>query len=343
MSETINVGIIGLGMMGTTHLDVYAKLPGVRVLAVADLDESKRTGKARGRGNIEGQAQGGFDIAASSVRRYADGLELISDPDVHVIDVCVPTPGHLPVGLAALRSGKHVLLEKPLARTYAQARELVDAATAHAAKGGVSMVAMCMRFWPGWDWLKVAVEDGRFGRVRAASFRRVASHPGGPFYSSGEAAGGAALDLHVHDSDFVRHLFGEPTDVSSHGYTKLTGAVDHIDTTYRFATGPGAGALIKAEGCWVMAPGFGFNMQYTVNFENATASFDLARGERPLVLYLDGKATPVELPGGMGYEHEIRYFLDCVRTGRPADRVTLADAAESVRLVERELASIPAA
>ncbi|MEL7087964.1 MAG: gfo/Idh/MocA family oxidoreductase, partial [Planctomycetota bacterium] len=83
-----------------------------------------------------------------------------------------------------------------------------------------------------------------------------------------------------------------------------------------------------------------FSMRYTVIFERATADFDLARGAKPLHLHHDGQTTEVELDAGMGYDHELAYFLDCVRRGEKAERVPLADAAESVKLIERELASL---
>jgi predicted dehydrogenase len=345
------VGVVGLGMMGQTHLDAYAKLDGVEVLAVADLDLDKLSGQGGGGGNIEGQAQGGFDLQAPGLRKYRDAAELIADPDIDVVDLCVPTPGHLSLGLASLEAGKHTLIEKPLARTFDQASQLADAAErAWEQHRAVTMAAMCMRFWPGWDWLKEAVADQTYGPVRAATFRRVASFPGGPFYANGEASGGALLDLHIHDADFIRHGLGhgapaEQIDVRARGYSKVTGEADHVATTYRLPAGtPGVAddALITAEGGWVMAEGFGFSMRYTVNFDHATADFDLARGDRSVLLHRDGQTTEVDLPGAgqLGYDRELAYFLDCVRRGEPADRVSLRDAAESVKLIERERASM---
>jgi predicted dehydrogenase len=339
-NRTLNVGVIGLGMMGQTHLDVYATLPGVRVAAVADLDEAKRTGQTISGGNIEGQAQGGFNLAApaSDLKRYADGMDLINDPDIDIVDLCVPTPGHLPLGLASLNAAKHTLIEKPLARTYEQATQLADAADAawdrHRA---VSMCAMCMRFWPGWDWLKDTIATGTYGKVLAATFRRVAPFPGGDFYANGDASGGAALDLHVHDLDFIQHCFGPPEAVSRSGYTKITGQPDHVLTTFRYAHDHphlAENALVFAEGGWAMADGFPFTMQYTVNFEMTTATFDLSRGDHSVCVHHAGQTTQPKLPGAgaMGYEHELKYFLGRVRQGKQADRMSLREAAETLAI-----------
>jgi len=319
-------------MMGLTHLDAYAKLEGVEVVALADRDTDRLTGKAQAGGNIEGQAKGGFDYA--KCRQYTDAAELIADPDIDVVDICLPTPAHVPFGLMTLAAGKHLLSEKPLARSYADGMKLVEAAEA---SDKIAMPAMCMRFWPGWTWLKETIDEQRFGKLHALTFRRVASHPKGPFYADGKANGGAALDLHIHDSDFIQFLFGMPQSVDSVGYSSKTDEVDHISTRYTVAGVPLV--LVLAEGSWAMAPGFKFRMQYTANFENATAEYD-SSAEHALMLSTDGESKPVELEAGMGYDHEIAYFLDCVRSNRKPQRVTLRDGAEAVRLIEAEVQSV---
>ena len=326
----IRVGVVGLGMMGLTHLDAYGKLDGVEVVALADRDEDRLSGESQAGGNIEGQAEGGFDYA--SVKKYTDAAELIADPDIDVVDICLPTPAHVPFGIKVLDAGKHLLTEKPLARSYDDAMKLVQAAEA---SDKIAMCAMCMRFWPGWTWLKDVINDQRYGKLLSLSFRRVASHPQGPFYQDGDANGGAALDLHIHDADFVQFLFGLPKSVSSVGYSSKTTAVDHIATRYDV----GNDALVRAEGSWAMADGYAFRMQYTANFENATAEFD-SSAEHALTIARGGESEPVELEDGMGYDYEIAYFLECVRKNQQPETVTMQDAANAVRLIEAEVQSV---
>ncbi len=326
----IKVGVIGLGMMGCTHLDVYAKLEGVEVAAVADKNPKRLSGEEKAVGNVEGQAQGGFDFA--SVKKYEDGMELIADESIDLVDICLVTPLHLEYAKAAFAAGKHVLVEKPLARTLEDARAIV--AASETAKG-LSMPAMCMRFWPEWSWLKDAVAQNTYGKVLSAHFSRLASHPGGPFYSDGKACGGALLDLHIHDSDFVQYCFGVPDAVMSRGYSKISGEPDHVMTQYLYEDGP----MVSAEGGWSLSDGYGFTMRYVVNFEKATAMFDIG-GEPTLKLIQDGKSEAVKVRGAMGYEIEIEYMVDCIKQGKKPETVTLASAAESVRLVEAENKSI---
>lgn len=327
----LKVGIAGMGMMGWTHLDVYSKRDDVQVVAVADHNPDRLSGKARPGGNIEGQAQGGFDL--SQARPYAEVAAMIADEELDIVDICLPTPEHLKYGKMALDAGKHLLIEKPLARTYQEAKALV--AVAEEAKG-ISMPAMCMRFWPGWSWLKEVVDNKTYGNVLASSFRRVTSHPPGKFYASGEATGGAALDLHIHDTDFIQYLFGVPQGVSSGGYNYPTTHTDHIYTRYHYVDIP----LVTAEGSWALAKGYGFSMQYTINFERATALYG-QDPMHPLVLVDEqGQRNSVEISDAMGYQLEIEYFLNCVRDQRQPEVVTLAQAAEAVRIVEAEVASI---
>jgi len=326
----VRVGVIGLGMMGLTHLDVYSKRKDARVVALSDADPDRLSGKVRAAGNIEGQAQGGFDFG--SVRKYAEGKALIADRDVDLVDICLPTPLHKDFVLVALAAGKHVLVEKPLARTAADAAAMAEAA--RKAKG-FAMCALCMRFWPGWTWLKDAIAEGTYGKVRSAWFRRVATHPGGPYYSNGKASGGAILDLHIHDADFVQHCFGMPRSVFARGYAAVSGEVDHLVALYSFDGVP----LVAAEGGWAMAPGFPFTMQYAVNFERATATYDLA-SKQPLKLSAGGKEEAVPVDPGMGYEREIDYFLGCLGRGARPELATIESAAASVRIVEAEAESI---
>ncbi len=104
---------------------------------------------------------------------------------------------------------------------------------------------------------------GDSAKCLAATFRRVSQHPGGPFYLDGDRSGGAALDLHIHDADFVQYCFGMPRAVTSVGYAKITNQPDHLVTHYHYADFP----LVMAEGSWCMHDGFPFSMGFTVNFE----------------------------------------------------------------------------
>jgi predicted dehydrogenase len=328
----IKVGVVGIGTMGRTHLDAYARCASAaEVVALADIVPDRLTGAAKVTGNIPGQAAG--TLRSKSLHLYDEGMKLIADPQVELVDICLTTPLHVEYALAALKAGKHVMVEKPVARTSDDAAKLVAAARKAPT---FAMCGLCMRFWPGWTWLKAAADKNTYGPVRSAYFRRLSSAPGGPFYTSGKLAGGAILDLHIHDTDFVHYCFGLPRAVRSIGYRKTTSAIDHVVTHYDFGR---SGPMVVGEGGWAMADGFGFQMHYTVNFENATAVFNFDAGNK-LTLSEKGKSRAVPLPADMGYQHEIAYFLGCIAAGQRPTTVTLESAATALRIIEAEQKSI---
>ena len=336
----IRIGIIGLGFMGKTHYGVYERNPEAQVVAIADSDPKRAAGDLSGGwGNVETGAKSEH-LPMDRIKGTTDWRELIAMPDVEVVDVCLPTPTHVEIVTAALAAGKHVVCEKPLARTSADARRIADAA---ARARGFFMPAMCMRFWPEWEWIKRAVAEQHYGRVMAATFRRLGSYPVG-WFMNGAMSGGALLDLHIHDTDFVYHLFGMPRGVFSRGYRAASGEVDHVVTQYLYddnAGGPGAAPLVTAEGGWTMTNGFPFTMKATVVFERATADFDMARdAASTLMLYADGKAEPVPHATTDGWTGELAYFLDCVKAARRPDRVTAEDAVAGIRITEAEGRSV---
>jgi predicted dehydrogenase len=199
-----------------------------------------------------------------------------------------------------------------MARTSAQCREIVAAA---AKSGGFFMPAMVMRFWPEWAWLKNAIARQTFGKALAARFRRVCPPPGWSRagYLKGRDSGGALLDLHVHDSDFVQFCFGRPRGVYSVGTTRFSGATDYLVTSYEVA----GGMPVTAEGSWLMPEGFGFKMDED--------------GQKPRVIPRASED---------GYEMELRYIIRCIQQETPPAIVTAADGLGAVEICEAEEKSI---
>ncbi len=331
----INIGIIGLGFMGQTHIKAYRQIPQANIVAICDAVRLPEDGVLTGvAGNIASTDQIKFDM--SVVKGYRDYRELLANPDVHLVDICLPTPLHAETALAALRAGKHVLCEKPLARTAAVAQEIVQAA--RQAKG-FFMPAHCLRFWPEWAWLKTAIDDGRYGRVLAVKFTRLSEPPGWSqgTYLKGDESGGALLDLHIHDTDFVQFCFGRPQAVCSTGQSRLSGAIDHVTTIYRVASG----ASVVAEGSWLMGPGHGFKMAYLAVFERATADYDSTRGAEALKVFEQGKgAQVIRCEGPDGYVGELRHLIESIIAGQPPRVVTAEDGLSAVEICEAEERSV---
>ena len=334
MAKKLKVGVIGLGSMGSTHLDIYSQISEVEVVAVADPNKSRLDGSNKAEGNISGQAQG--SVAGLEAKQYIDGMDLIDDPDIELVDICVGTNLHFVFVEAALAKGKHVLVEKPLARTYDQAKKIVELALNSSTN---IMSAMCLRYWPAWVWLKKAIDNKEYGECLSLTCKRQTSHPPGTFYSNDDECGGALLDLHVHDTDFINYCFGMPRAVFSQGYKGPSGGIDHVATHYIYDQSQNT-PLVTAEGTWTMQEGYGFNMSYTANFEKATACY-LLDSEETLKLFRSGhQPETIELKEGMGYEFEIRSFVDDILSNKTININLLKQAAESVAIIEAEMVSI---
>lgn len=332
-SRKVNVGVVGLGFMGVTHLRAYQQSSRARIVAVCDAIRLPVNGVLPSvSGNV---TSGAGDVRFDpDVKAFRNLEELLALPEVELVDLCTPTAVHPAQAIAALRAGKHVLCEKPLARTAAQAREILRVADA---SPGFLMPAMCMRFWPGWAWLKQVVEQQPYGRVLAMRFQRLSATPAWSqsTYAAGSDSGGALFDLHIHDTDFVQFLFGRPAAVFSSGVIRAGGTVDHVFTQYLYPNGP----AIEAEGSWLLMQGF--NMAYTLHCERATVDYDLARGADALRVTEAGQpARVVQSEGTDGYRAEIEYMLDCVLNGRPPGIVTARDGVSALEICEAEEQSV---
>jgi predicted dehydrogenase len=331
-TASVNVAVVGLGYMGVTHLRAYQKIRNARIVAVCDAIRLPENGVLRGvAGNIKSN-DGDLNLGPK-LKTYRELDALLADPGVDVVDICTPTPMHPAQVIAALKAGRHVLCEKPLARASADVKKIL--AVAAKAKGFL-MPAMCMRFWTGWGDLKAVVQGGKYGRVLAAAFRRVSQMPAWSATNAyaGAAMGGALYDLHIHDVDFINYIFGKPKSVSAGGVISKNGSIDHVVARYDYPGGP----LVSAEGSWLHQGGF--SMGFVINFERATIEYDFAKGGVWLLSEAGKKPREVPWRGPDGYDGEIRYFIDCVARDVRPETVTARDVLVTMQICEAEEKSV---
>ena len=192
----LRAGVVGLGWAGQQHMDAYATLPGVELVAIAGMEDEPRAALGKKYG---------------LTRLYRDWKDLVADGDLDVVSVAVPTFLHAPVAVGALEAGMHVLSEKPIARNAIEAQSMVDAA--HAA-GRVLEVAFNHRRRGDIEALKAVIVEGQIGRpyyARAIWLRRSGIPALGSWFTNREMSGGGPLiDIGVHVLDYTLHLFGEP-------------------------------------------------------------------------------------------------------------------------------------
>ncbi len=339
--KPVGIGIIGLGFMGATHIRAYASAAKAgfecRLVAVADRNDERLRGRVSAAGNL-GSGTGGEEVPlfdAKDVQAFREPQELLKLDGIDLVSICTPTDSHVELAIAALRAGKHVLVEKPVALGASDIRRL--AKVVHET-GRLCMPAMCMRFWPGWDWLRERVRDGVFGRVLSATFQRLGSPPNwsSDFYNDTARSGGAMTDLHIHDADFILWCFGRPLEVVG------TGSLAHVTTLYRFNTTSGPKHVV-AEGGQDHSAGFGFKMRFVVVFEQATVDWDLMRTPH-LLLSRNGASEPVQdlCLEGAGYEGQAMHIVDAVRRDRSNHdlRATIDQAVDVAELLDAERRSI---
>jgi predicted dehydrogenase len=316
--------------MGSTHLKAWKKIPGAQLVAVASNVEKQLTGDLSDiQGNIGGP---GEKLDFSAVRKYRDPLEAARDPEVEAVDICLPTHQHAEAAMAALRAGKHVLVEKPMALDGASADAIVDEARR---SGRILMGAQVVRFIPSYRSAAEMVRCGKLGQVRSAIFRRRCAAPAWSAWLSDPAAsGGGVFDLLIHDIDFCVHLFGCPQAVIARGYEDMKRGVDWILAELEY---PGIGA-VAISGGWHHPKAFPFSMEYTIVADGGTLEFDSAGV--PLTMYgADGNAQKVETPEVDGYEEEIRYFAECAKAGVQPEYCPPEQSAAAIKLARLMLES----
>jgi predicted dehydrogenase len=319
----MRIAVLGLGFMGSTHIQAWRQIPGAEVTAVASNDKRRLSGDLTGtQGNLGGA---GAMLDFSAVAKYTRAEDAARDPAVEAVDICLPTHLHEHIAVLALRSGKHVLVEKPMALDGAAADRMIEEAVRH---GRTLMAAQVLRFLPPYRTAADIVHSGRLGPVRSAIFRRRCAAPAWSAWLTDPAqSGGGVFDLLIHDIDFCLLAFGKPSAVSASGYEDLARGVDTIVAQFWYPT---IGAVAIAGG-WHHPAAYPFSMEFTIVADGGTLEFDSAG--TPLSEYgADGRQHPLEVPDTDGYRAELAYFLDCATHGHKPLACPPEESAAAVKL-----------
>lgn len=285
----VRVGVVGAG--GITHAHVPALLAlGAEVCAFS------RHGVAP-------------LVERYGIRSCATFDDLLGGCDV--VDICAPTPTHLGFIEKALRAGKHVICEKPIARHASDGPSIAALARA---SGRLVLPAHVVRYFPQYADARDAVRAAQLGRVREARFSRVGAHPAASWFADDEQSGGVVLDLMIHDLDAARWILGEVTEV--HGVVTCGSGESRAEArlTHR------GGATSHVTAFWG-PPGTVFRT--SVRIDGDVDCYEAAS---------DGD------PSTSPYILQLREFLNAFGGG-PDPRVTLTDGIRAVELAEAVLAS----
>ncbi len=311
--------------MGRMHANVYSALEGATLVAACDKDPGRLTQYA----------------AEFGCTPFGDFDQMVAS-GVDVVDVCLPTFLHKEYTVRSAQAGKHVFCEKPMALNLDDADAMIDACT----EAGVRlMIGHCIRFWPEYALLKQIRDDGKYGRLLSVNLTRYGEFPtwsSDNWLADESKAGGGVLDMHIHDTDYIHYLCGQPNHMVS------VGTVDQTGPAHAFTTMVFNGTVAHLEGGWNLPSRTPFRMAFRAIFEGGAAIMDGG----PLALYENGKDPIVpEFPkmkaagGGNisdlgGYYHELKYFVERLASGLPFETVTPQTSRQSLATTLQEIRMI---
>jgi len=302
----VKVAVLGAGFAGGIHAQAWSGLPGAEVAVVADADEDRARSLAER-----------WDAAA------ATSLDAALAAEIAVVSVCLPTALHEDATLAAVRAGKHVLCEKPMALDLPSADRMIAAA----AEAEVTlMVAHVLRFWPEYERLRELVSTGALGALRSLSCTRLVTRPGpyAPWLLDPKQGLGLG-EVAVHDLDIAAELIGRPRAIAAQGVRDGEGwrslqALLRVDGE----------SVACVEAGWGTPAAEPFVAAFRAVFERGLAEYDSRRRPTFRVVTDDGveegESPAAETEGGpwafdvAGYLREVEYFAACVAAGRSPDR-----------------------
>lgn len=319
--KKVKVAVIGCGTIANAaHIPSYTKNPQVEVLYFCDI--------------IPERAQAAVEQYHCG-KAVTDYKTLLADPEVEAVSVCTPNHLHAQISIDALRAGKHVLCEKPAARTYAEALEMQKV---QHETGMTLNIGVVNRFNDAVNKIRAYIQEGRLGEVFHVyiSFRSHRSIPGlgGPFTTKQMAGGGALIDWGVHFLDIVMYCCGDPAlqtvsgeifsklgrDMENYTYKTMWAGPPVLDGVYDVeesvtALVRTAGPVITVHGAW--AQNIGENEMY-IDFMGDKGGIRLAYGA-DFTLYTAEHGALVqytpEFEARDHFQNEIDAFVACVRSG----------------------------
>ena len=332
--NTLKGILVGCGFMGGMHAQIYAQLKSVDLVAAVDVNVRSSADKLKS-----------FAIDAPV---YTSLKEALATTDCDFVDICLPTNLHKSNTITAIEAGKALFCEKPLARTLGDADEILAAAQTH---NTAAQVGHCIRFWPEYQALAEFNHSGKGGNLLSLNLVRRVGRPGygvGNWLNDASQSGGAALDLHIHDTDFVLSLLGKPNSFPSR-VTK-----DFSGPTHIFSLLDYDGLTVSTEGGWNYPANWGFQMSFQAIYENAVLDYDSSNGKGLTICQGENKPKAMEIAkpdsgkstsgeGNIsdlgGYYNELLYFTNCLRDDTRPNIATLEDARASLALTLDEIES----
>lgn len=293
----INVGLVGLGFMGKTHLQVYQNMENVQVIAVESSE---------------------FD-------------ELLRK-EVDVIDICLPTFLHEEYVIRAANAGKHIICEKPLTLSSESAARIAETAKQNNVR---LFVGHILRFWPEYEQIQQLSKEENFDIVHAKRLGQLPKWS--TWFQFPEKSGGALFDLHIHDIDFLTYVLGEAESVFAVGSKNQYGAWDHVMTTVTFKNGSKAivEASHRMMGEYPFTFAFRAQSRESTIELNVVAGENIeSTSSNQFFRYVGDKKFSIEVEKNDPFENELAYFIQCIEAKEENNVIPLEEVLYTLRLLE---------
>ena len=212
--KTKNIGVVGAGFMGKAHCVALSNMP--KLFTDAPYVPVFKTVC-----DVVPEIAEDFKERFSFEKACTDYMDIINDPEIDIVCVCTPNDSHAEISIAALKAGKHVICEKPIAAKTEDAKAMAEAAEEAAKKGIVSMCGYQYRRVPAIDEAKKIIESGRLGEItniRTQYLQSWSADPRSPLswrFVKETAGAGTLGDIFTHALDIAQYLAGNVTDVVS--------------------------------------------------------------------------------------------------------------------------------
>lgn len=315
----MRVAVVGTGVMGRTHAEAYANIPGVKLVGIYTTRDVK---------SCEG-VQFGTTL-------YTSLDHMISEAKPDVVSICLPTHLHKDYVIKVAEMGIHVICEKPIAPTLSEAREMIRACK----RNGVRLfIAHIIHFFPDYQNISRQILEGVIGEVGVVHTKRIVGHPGrgSSWYNDSAKSGGVIMDLMIHDIDFVRSVNGEVESV--YAMHKSSPGIEYALITLKFQNG----VIGNLEGLWGHPSPLETACEFAGKKGMIRSTSEQTSSVRTRVISEGDGSTVTSIPlsplNRDPYRVQLEHFIDCIRDS--TDPIVTAE--DAYKAIELSLAAIKSA
>ncbi|MFT4416465.1 Gfo/Idh/MocA family protein [Fredinandcohnia humi] len=316
----VKVAVIGAGTMGAVHSEAYTKIGNTELVGIVDIREEV-----------------GRSVADKNNTNYYSSFEdLLEQEEVEVVDICVPTYLHRTFVEQAARAKKHIICEKPIARTLDDAKAMIDICKREEVQ---LYIAQVLRFFPEFKKIHELIVSEKVGKIGTVRTMRGGVFPTAweDWYANVEKSGTLIVDMIIHDFDFLRWSFGEVERVFAKSQLgRDFSRMDHALVSLRFQNG----VIAHVEGTWAYPSGFRTELEVAgengIIHHNSDESVPIKLSLRQSGNVQTGVAVP-ESPLKVGpYQKELEHFIACIEN--KAEPIVTAE--DGLKALEISLAAL---